>query len=431
MDNGNIQFINDGLSLDNINTGRFDDANRISITTAEDNSDILNIFWTVGFGANSYVRRFNTATNTVLWDSPLRIATTSINPNATQSGIFALGNYVIWSDARHRDISNNYQNYEIYAQRILPDKTVAWGLNGKRITDIISSEFSPRMVKSSSGIYLCWNGNNGASHRIMKIDSNGIMLWGNTGILVENNVSNSEFTPTLYENNDTLTTFYTRQYNTGVERFWGQKLTPEGRKLWGSNGQYVSHTSNYNVSLEEYPDVLKAPDGYIIGFNQGYTTRVLKANPCNNPPQPPSVNNPKLCFSGASAKLKATNCDGIVQWYANDRITLLHSDSTFTVSNISQPVSYFAACVSNTGCASLNLAESKITIPQSSANITTTYTNNNTPVEVATINTLIASNLIEPSARVNYISKNIQLNTGFQAKQGSVFIAIAQNCTND
>jgi hypothetical protein len=138
-----------------------------------------------------------------------------------------------------------------------------------------------------------------------------------------------------------------------------------------------------------------------------------------------SVSQTAIC-SGTSISLSATCSSGTINWYnAATAGTLLGTGNTF-VQSPTLNSTYYASC-ENGSCRSSRVATSLVLVNPQTINLTTDISNGT--VIIPTIQTITATNKIISPAKVIYRAGNaIFLNTGFEAQNGTTFIAQIGGC---
>ncbi len=137
--------------------------------------------------------------------------------------------------------------------------------------------------------------------------------------------------------------------------------------------------------------------------------------------------------TGVSASLSATCAVGAVKWYDQTTGgTLLATGSPYVV-NPSVTTMYYVAC-ENATCFSSRVGQT-ITVVSANATQTLVSPANDISTDAGTLlagNTITASNKIETTGKATYqTGKYVELNAGFEAKNGAVFQAIIQTVCNN
>lgn len=438
IDNGSVIFSNNGLTVEPAVTG-----NRVRLAYTEDGSGNIAIVWQ----NNEYnspkkgikAQIFNPNTNTLVWAAPLHLSA-NIDVNATSHHEMELaGQTVTWRDTRHG-------NNEIYVQRFNANGTMVWPIGGKRVTNMPNSQTFPKIAQTTNRTtYLSWE-NSKESHTdscyvyLTRINPDGTFPWGEHGVILSrtHNTSSSveQFETAVTVKNDTALVFYkdnghVRAINPTLA-YLVQKVTPNGRLMYGEKGQTVAGI-NYYVNINSHQtDVMHTADnGFVLRFNSGYNTRLAKVIPCPTPPLQPLVTHAKVCDAGSASYVTASACPGSVNWYLSDQRTKVFTGDTLRLPSVNSTASYYASCSNNlTGCASINLTRSDVILINNSQNVIADITLANSPAKVETKTFINATNKVQESSKAIYLSKTINLNPGFEAKQGAVFTAEARICLN-
>ncbi len=187
-----------------------------------------------------------------------------------------------------------------------------------------------------------------------------------------------------------------------------------------------------------------------ISGNASFNTKYLRCTALNNTgsafsdvfrvfvspavtaPTAVSTSKNNLC-SGVSVSLSATCAVGTVKWY--DQATggaLLATGSPFVVS-LSATTTYYAAC-ENTACFSSRVSQAIIVV-NALATQTLVSPANDISADAGILlagNNITASNKIESTGKATFQSgKYVELNAGFEARNGAVFQAIIQTVCNN
>lgn len=140
-----------------------------------------------------------------------------------------------------------------------------------------------------------------------------------------------------------------------------------------------------------------------------------------------STNKATVC-SGSGVILSATCTSGVITWYnqATGGTALGTGNGFAHIPTVT--TTYYAACVVSP-CFSSRVATSQVTIVPVNQTLTTNITSGISTY--AATQKITATNKIQSPAKVTYrAGKSVSLNTGFEAKSGSVFKAEIQGCVN-
>lgn len=435
IDNGTFGYANNGLSIDYGET-----IGRVKMDYQDTISGNILIAWedywlSTQLGIRAQI--FNTNSNQLLLPSYLIISPHQ-NSSHYQGDVEVSRNIISWRD-------NIDGNNDIYIQKLNSDGTIAWNSGGIKVTHMSNNQSFPKMAAASDGTtYLIWENTKETNVDslycyVTKINPDGSFPWGKQGV----RVAQFKFTdmypyealePALAVVNDTVAVFYKdRSFSNSTQQpYMVQKITPQGRLLYGEKGKHVAGTE-YAVNINgNATDVMPTTDkGFVLGFKTGHNSVLAKVIPCTNPPTKPVVTHAKLCNSGANALLTASSCSGTVNWYESDLVTRKHTGNSLLISSVVEPVSYYAECVAETGCSSLDLSTADITLLQAEKSITTTFTSANSPAEEETTVKISSTSKVQSTARVDFKSRSVILEPGFEVQQGGVFKAVARVCIDN
>lgn len=131
---------------------------------------------------------------------------------------------------------------EVYAYRVTPDGTFAWGPDGVRLTENTDDEFAPVVAPTDAGnSVIAWQ-NSGSIQRVglQKISPQGLKQWGD-GILYEG-TDNYKFPRLLPAPDDQAYLMWFKQA-TGLytpKYLYAQKITANGTAAWTSDLEVAS-----------------------------------------------------------------------------------------------------------------------------------------------------------------------------------------------
>ncbi len=138
-----------------------------------------------------------------------------------------------------------------------------------------------------------------------------------------------------------------------------------------------------------------------------------------------SVNNTNIC-AGNSVSLSATCTTGIVTWYNTATGGTALGTGTGLSQTPASSTTYYASC-EDANCKSTRVATSPMTVIPLTNTVTTNISTGTSVIQATQI--INASNKIVSPANVTYkAGSSISLNTGFEAQNGSVFLALIQGC---
>ena len=203
--------------------------------------------------------------------------------------------------------------------------------------------------------------------------------------------------------------------------------------LMSSGGSsYSWNGPNSFVSAQQNPSILNSS----VSLSGIYTVSVIGSNACTSTAavtvqisqnQPLSINaNPSAVSAGATTTLTVSGCSGgVINWSINN----LNSNPLIIA--INNTTTLTTSCTLN-GCTSV----ASITIPVNPCLSELVLVSNaddyNTGTYLKTASSINgkikATNKIENLARVTYKAKSIELNAGFKAENGTLFLAEVGGC---
>jgi hypothetical protein len=170
---------------------------------------------------------------------------------------------------------------------------------------------------------------------------------------------------------------------------------------------------------------------YTVTGSNGCTNNVLRNLTVNSLPQPPVISANNLTItSGSNVILTATNCTGTILWMP------INSNVNPLTITLNSTTTYSAKCIVNT-CESFNSTPISITVTGappclSVLNLVSTtddYSSGSILKTASSVNGKItAINKITGTANAGYKAKVIELNPGFIANSGTVFLAEIGGC---
>ncbi len=144
-----------------------------------------------------------------------------------------------------------------------------------------------------------------------------------------------------------------------------------------------------------------------------------------NAPSSVSVNSTNIC-SGTSISLSATCATGTITWYNVALNGVALGTGTAFSQSPSSNTTYYTAC-ENGNCKSNRVATNLVNVVQTTFPITSNIPNGTSILQAT--QTITANNKVFSPAIVTYKAGNsITLNTGFEAQNGSIFLAQIQGC---
>lgn len=145
------------------------------------------------------------------------------------------GAIAVWID--NHGSSDTETIYRIYAQRIDADGHLLWASNGVEVSGVLASNCHwSRKLKivadGESGVVIAWNEN--ARMWAQRLDSDGVKLWGDDGVLVASSPSIYDDLTTQGLERATDGNFVALYYDAPHLQLVAQKLdSNDGAPLWG------------------------------------------------------------------------------------------------------------------------------------------------------------------------------------------------------
>lgn len=170
------------------------------------------------------------------------------------------GVYVCWRDAR-----NGF--YDIYAQRIGPDGAALWQRNGIPVVkEAYAQQFQKVISDNRGGAYVAWeDGRSGTNTYIyaQHIDRSGNGLWQTNGVKIAE-------TPGLFISiaNDNRGGFLVAWNGPGINNVVVQRIDSAGIRLWGDSGVVVT-TRAGSVYPGDVSVISDQMNGAIVAWSQG------------------------------------------------------------------------------------------------------------------------------------------------------------------
>ena len=149
------------------------------------------------------------------------------------------GAIITWQDQRKGTL-------DIYAQKIDANGIIQWGNNGMVICNATNTQRKPKITTDEQkGAIITW-----ADIRIgnwdlfaQKIDANGVTQWGNNGTVICNATSFQSFPEIISDGeNGAITTWYDNRK--GGYDIYAQRIDANGITRWGNNGTVICSATN-------------------------------------------------------------------------------------------------------------------------------------------------------------------------------------------
>jgi len=159
------------------------------------------------------------------------------------------GAYIVWTDLRNN--LNPLAN-DIYAQRIAPDGTALWTLNGVPVCSLNQNQISPDLLTDTNGdVIIVWNDYRGQSSLYaQRLSPAGLALWSTNGIPVctlYNNYITHPFLATD-NNNGAFIVWENKSSGSGTDRnLYAQRINQAGNTIWPGNGVAICTAPNDQI----------------------------------------------------------------------------------------------------------------------------------------------------------------------------------------
>ncbi|HSD62918.1 MAG TPA: T9SS type A sorting domain-containing protein [Ignavibacteriaceae bacterium] len=158
------------------------------------------------------------------------------------------------------------------AYKISPDGNFLWGPDGIDISTSDDFQPTPKVAQMSDGNYVfAWiTSQDMSAIAVQKLSDDGQKLWGSVPIVIQGGTDNFSFPIPVKSDAGTAILVYTvwpNMYNTKIR---AQKLDVDGQLLWGSTG--ISIMDNGAMGFYQVPFV--SPDGNNGAFVAWYDGRV-------------------------------------------------------------------------------------------------------------------------------------------------------------
>ena len=159
-----------------------------------------------------------------------------------------------------------------FAYKISPAGTFLWSADGVDISSGDSFQPSPTLTETSEGNYVfAWISSDGSQKiALQKLSSTGQKLWGTDPILIQSSSENYSYPAVIKADNDQVILVHTVQ--TGgfppQVRIRSHKLDANGQLLWGNNGVMIQ--DNGQMAFFQVPEVESdGNNGAIIAWYDG------------------------------------------------------------------------------------------------------------------------------------------------------------------
>jgi len=208
-----------------------------------------------GLDPNIYAQRINKDGNRLWGDYGVAVCTaTSGQLNPVVVGDGSGGAIIAWEDYR------NVPNRNIYAQRINDVGMPMWLTDGLPLAGLITQDqLFPDIVRDGlGGAVIVWQEREGANQysiRAQRIEGNGIISWGDSGVIVSSGTVSKEFPKVVNDGQGFIITWQDF-HNTNYDIYAQRVLISSGTVEWESFGMPVSSASGDQLEPEIVSDGL-------------------------------------------------------------------------------------------------------------------------------------------------------------------------------
>jgi len=199
---------------------------------------------------------------TVAWDTNGVFISGPYGPQRSEELVSDLagGAIIVWDDRRNGD-------GDIYAQRVDSTGQYLWTIYGEPILVAPEEQFRPKLVSDgASGAIVCWpDSRDDSSIYANRITADGVVAWGASGVPICLAPVTADW-PKIAEDGhggaviiweDTRNTTYPPPYQPDL---YGQRVDADGTPLWTTNGVAVT-----TAPLDQrYADVIPYADGGVM-----------------------------------------------------------------------------------------------------------------------------------------------------------------------
>jgi hypothetical protein len=174
------------------------------------------------------------------------------------TGDGAGGAILVWEDYR------SDTNYDVYAQRLDGLGAIQWAADGVVVTNGPNNELSPAVLTDGEGgVFLAWQDyRGGANYDIyaQRINGFGVPLWPAAGVSVSDD-TDSQVSPQLVPAGSTGVIVVWEDYRNGNADIYAQRLSSNGAAQWTQNGAVVIAESGNQLAGQAVTD---NADGVIV-----------------------------------------------------------------------------------------------------------------------------------------------------------------------
>ncbi|MCX6739776.1 MAG: hypothetical protein NTZ49_00930 [Candidatus Parcubacteria bacterium] len=194
-----------------------------------------------------YAQRINSA-GTVQWTSNGIVVTDATSYQRDLSAIAdgSGGAIITWVDTRNSTWSGDWDNEDIYAQRINSAGRSLWTTDGKVICTANNHQLNPEIASDgSNGAIISWDDyRSGTSYDVyaQKIDSSGTVQWTANGVAISATTNNQEGPQIIADGSNGAIIVWEDFRNSNGDIF-AQKVNSSGTPQWTANGVAISIAS--------------------------------------------------------------------------------------------------------------------------------------------------------------------------------------------
>jgi hypothetical protein len=207
-----------------------------------------------------FAQKINAAGEVQWTANGIAVCNNNTNQRSPRLALFGNGGaVVVWSDDR-----NGTNNSDIYAQRINPDGSFAWTVNGIVVCNATSFQSDPALISDgSNATFITWLDNRSGTYNVyaQRLDAAGAAQWtaNGTGVCIAGGFKG---TARIVSDGSTGAIISWEDARSGNADVYAQKLNASGVAQWTSNGVVVSNASN----LQSQPELIADQNGGAILF---------------------------------------------------------------------------------------------------------------------------------------------------------------------
>ena len=196
-----------------------------------------------------------------VWDAPAKVYESSFIRSNQASVEMPNGIVYVWSESRN-------EVRKLYAQYFNENGQKLWADTGLLLAESSQHQSNPSIIKADdNSVIIAWAGYSMQSNRtyyMQKLDMNGQLLWGNTGIELPE--QSNEYAQAKIFSDNMGGAIYLSDGNDGI---YLKHISYSGNQI----SQYRLPITSYCYDL-----VCLANDGYYFAYNDGSHSRLLKLN---------------------------------------------------------------------------------------------------------------------------------------------------------